>query len=215
MYMRKSLLNLLVIVGLFIGAATTSYADDPMCKNPALYEVFAIIDRACNEQTCDEGILKEINTAIERGKLLAAMDQLKVYHIFFPVGKSDIHDALDFDITKKDQLASLKYSITNPEDVAIYVLGRGSASKGSERVNWELARKRTLAVYNYLTTDLALTCRYVQKVAFGKTVLQLSASDAGMLRIPANDFRNDTDVLNQSVEVFIYPCRNSLHKSKH
>ena len=209
------LVPFLLVLCLMLGASSTTRAEDSVCKNPALYEVFAIIDRACNEETCDEGLLKEINTSIERGKLLAAMDQLKVYHIFFPVGKHEIADSLDFEVTKKDQLAALKYAITNPEDVAIYVLGRGSASKGSERLNWELSRKRTLSVYNYLIRELGLTCRYVQKVAFGKTVLHLSASDAGMLRIPTNDFRNDVNVLNQSVEVFVYPCRNSLHKPKH
>lgn len=206
---RRAAPLLLCILATWFWGLSQGYAAEDVCKNETLREVFQIIHGACNNENCDESKLDEINSTIAKPKLLTAMRTLPTIHVFFPSGKATMKDALDLGTAKKDQLAILQEIITNPEDTVVYVVGRGSAH-GSARANWEIARKRTLAVYYYLLQELKLTCRYVQKVAFGKTVLQLTSSDAGFLGIAPNDFRNDEKVLNQSVEIFVYPCRNRL-----
>jgi hypothetical protein len=120
-----------------------------------------------------------------------------------------MQSALDLSTTKEFQLEKLRSEIKNPDDTVVYVVGRGSA-QGSDRTNWEISRKRTLAVYRYLLEDLKLNCRYIQKVALGKNIFQLTAGDAKLLNIPEADYRGDKSVLNQSVEIFVYPCRNRL-----
>jgi hypothetical protein len=186
---------------------------DDRCENGTLQEVFNIIHAACTEESCDPERLKEISTHIERWKLMTAMKTLFTVHVFFPIGKSDMQSALDLRTGKSDQLALLRSEIRNPEDTIVYVVGRGSA-EGSSRINWEISRKRTLAVYRYLEDNLKLNCRFIQKVALGKTILQLSLSDAKLLDIADGDYRSDVNVLNQSVEIFVYPCRNRLREVK-
>jgi hypothetical protein len=169
--------------------------------------VFNIIHAACTEESCDPERLKEITTNIEHWKLLTAMRSLFTVHVFFPLGATDMQSALDLTSTKRDEMNLLKAQITKPEDTIVYVVGRGSAI-GSDRKNWEISRKRTLAVYRYLLEDLKLNCQYIQKVALGKTIFQLSLKDANVLNIAEGDYREDPLVLNQSVEIFVYPCRN-------
>lgn len=186
-----------------------AWAEDNVCSNPTLQEVFRIVHAACDTENCDEAKLEEINVSIPKHKLMAAMRLMNPIHVFFPSGRSTMQDALDFATSKKDQIAMLQEIITAPEETVVYVIGRGSRT-GSQRKNFELARRRTLAVFMHLARDLKLKCRYVQKVAFGKTVLQLSRSDANLLNIAPNDYRSDERILNQSVEIFVYPCRNRL-----
>lgn len=207
---RRSTRALLAVLALstLLGAGRVSRADD-RCDNSTLKEVFNIIHAACTEESCDPERLKEITTKIERWKLLTAMRTLHTVHIFFPLGKTDMRSALDMSTTKNEQLALLKNEIKHPEDTIVYVVGRGSAV-GSDRKNWEISRQRTLAVYRYLLDDLKLSCQYIQKVALGKSIFQLSAGDARLLNIADGDYRQDENVLNQSVEIFVYPCRNHL-----
>ncbi len=193
-----------------VGREIPARADD-RCDNKTLEEVFNIIHAACTEERCDPTRLKEITKSIERWKVLTAMRTLFTVHMFFPKGKTDIESSLDLSTTTSDQQAMLQREITKPYETVVYVVGRGSSS-GSDRTNWEISRERTLAVYNYLVNDLKLKCRFLQKVAFGKTILQLTVSDAKLLNIAEGDYRSDENVLNQSVEIFVYPCRNRLRE---
>jgi len=179
-------------------------------KNGALIQAIRIIDRACNDIDCNFSTLRELNFRIEKEALLAAFrnPDLQSVHIFFPVSKSDETDILDWNASKRSQLNSIKYA-AGLEDSVIFVLGRASAI-GDIDTNIRLSRARMQTVMRYLKYDLHLNCRGFRGGWFGREILQLTKSDAAMLQIDSQDFRDDEDILNQSVHIFVFPCGGLL-----
>jgi len=186
-------------------------SDTPrVCTNPELLKAIRIIDRACNEISCDFSTLRELNQQIDKGLLLQAFrnPELQSVHIFFPINKAKLDDAFDWRSTKRDQIASLKY-ISEPDRAVVYVLGRAS-TVGNRDLNVRLSRERMRNVLNFLKNGLGIRCHAFHGGWFGQEIQQLSLSDARMLNIEPLDFRNDSLVLNQSVHIFVFPCAELL-----
>ena len=180
-----------------------------ICKSHELLAYMRKIKQACNDITCDFKKLKEIDENVDKPTLLAALRSpyLHPVHIFFPVGKTALNTAFDWNSTKRSQLGSLK-TLEDPQNSVIFVLGQASA-KGSHDLNINLSEQRMQSVMSYLT-EIGVQCKKIHGAFLGREIFQLSASDASFLYIPADDFREDPFVLNQSVHLFVFPCADLL-----
>lgn len=205
----RFVLLLALVVAPAIGRADGLRPSKDVCTDDDLMKTFEVIEGACDAEHCDESKLGEIDKKVDKPKLMAALRKLPVVHLFWRSGRFEISDVLNFEELKKDQLETLKMLAKGSDDMAVYVLGRGSQS-GTADQNKEISRRRTLSVYQYLAADSKGWCRHILKAAFGKTVLPLQPSDATLLDIPGADYEHSGAILNQSVEVIIFPCRNAL-----
>ncbi len=204
---RISLASFLFSIVLF---AKTSHGVEPsVCSNTALLTAIRIIDGACTDLYCDFSRLSELNSRVDKGALLKAfLDRdIQSIHLFFPSNQSSLASVFDWNTSKKDQLASLRY-MNDPEDSIIYVLGRASIT-GTYDQNVGLSRDRMKAIMDYLK-GLGLPCHRFRGAWFGKTIQQFTTSDAAFVRIPSVDYRNDELILNQSVHVFVFPCKGKV-----
>jgi hypothetical protein len=181
-----------------------------VCSSGSLVQAIRIIDNACNEISCDFASLRQLNTTIEKGALLAAFQNpdLHSVHIFFPINRTRLNEAFDWQTTKRDQLATLKY-IPDPGQSVVYVLGRASAVGDRDR-NVALSRERMRNVLEFLKRELGVQCHAFHGGWFGDEIQQLTPSDAHLLNIEPLDYRNDRLILNQSVHIFVFPCADLL-----
>jgi hypothetical protein len=189
----------------------TANADDPrVCGNEELLRAMRIIDAACDTITCNFTTLKELNANVQKRQLLYALRDpyLQPVHVFFPMNETDVHRAFDWSTTKREQLATLQF-IDDPEQSIIYVIGRASTT-GDHDINVRMSRERMRSVMKYLQEELRVKCHNFHGGWLGREILQLNESDAEFLHIYPNDYRRDTYILNQSVEIFVYPCKKSL-----
>lgn len=188
--------------------ADQSKGEQTVCRNGELLRAIRTIEAACADLTCDFEKLKELNSAIDRGTLMAVLRNPYLFpvHLFFPMGKTSTADILNWNTTKRDQLDSLK---SIDRDSVVYVIGRAS-KKGGSALNRILSRERVKSVLKYLKETLRVDCHEFHGAWFGDETLYLTQSDASMLNIPALDYRNDVGILNQSVQIFVFPCRNQL-----
>lgn len=179
------------------------------CTNAVLMDAVAIIDQACTGDHCEFLKLKELD-ALDKGALLAAMQHpdMKAVHLFYPSGKVDLKDVLDWGTIKKAQLDTLKY-LDDPQNTVVYIIGQASTT-GSASKNRLFSQARMQNILNYLKDDLMVNCHDVRGAYVGAEILQLAKSDATFLRIEENDFRKDGLILNQSVHVFVVPCAKQL-----
>ena len=201
-----------------LGAPRSALADPSVCQKPDMVEFINKIWNACNtpgQGGCNEAELKQIETlsgtGLDRATIMFALKTLRPIHVFFPMGKSDIGDALDWPTQRQDQFEVLKKTMEgeNTDGSIVFVIGRASAT-GSAKLNFELSQKRTLSVYQYLRGSLKLNCTDIQKVWFGREVMQLKHGDARQIEIEKEEYRDNELILNQSVEVFVWPCKNKI-----
>lgn len=188
-----------------------SNAEPEICHNKELLEAMRIINRACSQEGCSVEALKELNsTSVNKEKLMGALRNPYLFpvHIFFPANKTDLSEAYDWEIAKKNQLATISY-LQAPSDSVIYVIGRAS-TLGNRKFNQKLSQMRTRSVLDYLQNKLKIKCGGFQAAWLGQDALQLSASDANTLNLNSKDYRNSMQILNQSVELFVFPCKSLL-----
>ncbi len=182
-----------------------------VCDNPDLATVFEIIGEACTRHECDISILGELDSRIGRTQLLGALrnPDLRAVHLFFPMNRSSVEEIFDWGTIKFDQLDSLRYSVSRPEETVVFVIGKASAV-GSIQHNRELSRDRARSVMSYIKETLPLPFHHVHGAWVGREVMQFGDSDARILNLEPNDFREDDLVLNQAVHVFLYPCAKPM-----
>jgi hypothetical protein len=190
--------------------AVSSNGRPRVCTNVELVKAIRIIDGACTDLSCDFTKLKELDARVDKSTLLAALRDpfLQPVHIFFPRGKSDLDQAFDWRTKKEDQLKSIKF-INDPANSIVYVIGRASTT-GSRDTNITLSRERMRVVMNYIKYTLGVKCHAFHGGWLGREILQLNESDARLLNLEPDDFREDWLVLNQSVHVFVFPCADVL-----
>lgn len=214
------------------GAEPSAHA--PVCDDQAIRDVFNIIRQACTTEGCDPTKLGVINNINKQAFLLALKklprDGGRVEYVFFPQGEERLDHALNFKTRIEDRLDGFKREVaSNGGNTWVYVIGRASAT-GTEVFNQELSQARVNSVYESLLSKTkdgkpGLDCGFVQKGAFGKTVMQLDKTDANNLGLPHDEYnpggrvenhhkadkdREDVLMLNQSVMVIAYPCRNEV-----
>jgi hypothetical protein len=201
---------LILAISILIPRAALSQAPERgwprVCRNPELLKAMEVIDRACTGLACDLSQLRQLDTTVDKASLLAALrdPNLMPVHIFFPIARGDVSSSFDWEGAKRDQLAALKYNI-DPTNTVIYIVAHSSAT-GSTEQNIVLSRKRMMSVMQYLRDVLRVPCRSFRGVWLGEETFSLTASDAKLLGIASQDYRDDPLVLNQAVHVFIYPC---------
>lgn len=208
MTVRSRSLLAAVFTAIFLSGATVAGAETTVCENQALRRAIRVIASACHDLSgCDFDSLKQIDQ-ISRPELLAALRDPNVYpvHIFFEANVSDVTRSRDWK-TKKDHLAAYSY-ITGLEDGIVVVIGQASRT-GSFDLNVRLSRERMQGVLLFLRDQLKIKCRSIKGGYVGSEIFQLSSVDASALRLLPEEFRNDPDVLNQSVHVFVYPCEET------
>ena len=179
----------------------------PPCSNPELLKAINIINRACKFQRgCDQGVLKEMDKTVDKPTLMRALRDpyLSPVHLFFSEGKYRIEDSLDWDKIKEDQMKTLKF-VDDPSRSVVYVLGHASVT-GNADGNVRLSRQRANAVMEYLQNTLRISCGGFHAAWFGSEALQLTSSDAHLMNLEDDDFRNNLLILNQAVHVFVFPC---------
>jgi hypothetical protein len=84
-----------------------------------------------------------------------------------------------------------------------YVFARASMS-GDPSSNSQIAAERLRTVADWLRR-LAPRMKTV-RISLGTDALVLSRQDADALALAPMEYRNDTWILNQSVEIMLYPC---------
>jgi outer membrane protein OmpA-like peptidoglycan-associated protein len=185
-------------------AAAANNSRPTVCNNVELRKTIQIIDRACNDISCDFRELKEIDSKVDKPALLAAMTNPYMKHItlFFPEDKSDLGEIFDWKASKKSYLDSFRY-VDDPDNAIVFVLGRAS-SKGNFQHNVDLSRERMRSVLNYLKQNMS--CKTFHGAWLGKGIFQLVEDDARRLGIAPVEYRNNPLILNQSVHVFVFPC---------
>ena len=189
------------------GSSKLARANEPdVCTNTELLKVLQILHRACTPIYCNFSQLRELNDARYRDALLASFSNrdLNAVHIFFPRNRSEITDCFDWASGKQSQLNTFKY-LNNASQATIYLIGRASVT-GSVDYNRKLSAARMQSVHRYLKDDLRIPCPNFRGAYMGKEILQFTLSDASYLKLPPQEFRDDTLVLNQAVHVFAIPC---------
>jgi hypothetical protein len=183
-----------------------------VCADKFLLAAVRTIDRACVEAGCDFSKLRAIET-LPRADLLTALRDpyLTPVHIFFPSDERELSNAFDWTTGKKDQLDTLRAASGNGG--VVFILGKasvtGEVGTVGDQHNRLLSIDRMKSVKKYLETSLHIECHF-KGGYFGREVFQLDPSDARLLNVEPNDFRNDPLILNQSVMIFVYPCPNLL-----
>lgn len=193
-----------------VALQTSTPAPRPrVCTNEALREAIRIIERACDEITCKVSTLRELDTRVPKEALLSAFEEreLKSVHVFFPMNIFKLEESFDWNTTKKSQLGTLAY-LSDPDNSVIFILGRASIV-GDPDYNQRLSRERMRGVMEYLKS-LGVRCHSFRGAWFGREILQLTKSDAELVRIERRDYRDDPLILNQSVHVFVFPCADLL-----
>lgn len=203
---RITILSIIVFVA---SIDTNAYQKPPVCDNRELRRAIRAIYDACSDVTCDFTKLRELED-IDKGKLLAALRNpyLRPVHLFFPVGRTKLSDALDWMSGKREQLESIKM-IDDPDNTVVFVIGVASDA-GDRDLNVRLSRERMLNVMSYIKNHLQVKCYQIKGGWLGKQYLQLSQSDAALLNVANGDYRSDKLVLNQAVHIFVFPCRDVL-----
>jgi len=204
-----SILLLVAIPG-FTDAGEPERGWPNVCRNPELLRAIAVIESACRTSGCDVSKLTQLDTLNKPTLLLALRNpNLMPVHLFFPNNKSDVRDTFDWYTTKRDQLATLKYT-SDPSNAIIFVIAHTSRSGSRER-NYALSRDRVTSVVKYLQNNLGVRSRSFRAAWLGEDVFNLSETDARLLEIEPRDYRRDDRILNQSVHIFVYPCADLLH----
>lgn len=200
-----------LVVLLSVPGQAVALEDPPqVCSNAELLKAIEIIEEACGEFTCDISKLMELDTRIDKPTLFGALrnPHLAPVHLFYPMNHSDIEDAFDWETLKKEQLESLKF-VADPMSTIVYVLGRASRT-GNREYNIQLSRDRALGVLKHIQSEVEKDFIHFHGAWVGKEVLQLQRSDARLLNLEPQDFREDDLVMNQAVHVFVFPCADLL-----
>lgn len=209
-----ALLGQCLVLFLFCANA---YADpDPeVCSNVELLNALRIVNSACTEETCDFSKLEKLDAVVDREQFLTALSNphLRAVHIFFPSNEYELSRAFDWLSTKSGQISTLR-AIDNPERSAVFVIGSasvtGAEGKRGDDHNRKLSYSRMQGVLEYLKEDLRIECKDFRVGFLGREIMQLSVSDGSFLKINSRDYRNDEYVLNQSVHVFVFPCKEKI-----
>lgn len=192
--------------------AVAQHTRSPVCSNAALIDAVKIIDSACSpDGGCRPDILSQLDSRVDKPSLMVALRHpaLAAVHLFFPSGRTRVGDILDWQTLKRDQLGTFRF-IDDPAATPIFILGRASRT-GSVGLNWALSRDRVEAVRRYLRQVVCPTCTDIRTGYLGKETLRLFRSDARLLNLEPQDYRQDDDlILNQSVHVFVLPCPGVL-----
>lgn len=179
----------------------------PVCDNAALKEVFDLISTACRTGECDPKILAQLDSRVNRGQLLGILRnrELSGVHLFFPSNRDEVTNIFDWTVSKSQQLESLRYAVSRPEETVVYVVGKASTT-GTFEHNRQLSRERARSVGAWIQSNIRLPFHHIHYAWTGEEYLQFNFSDARSLNLEPQDFRSDDLILNQAVHVFIYPC---------
>jgi hypothetical protein len=183
-----------------------------VCRDPELLRAIEVMSGVCNDFTCDGSSLRQLGTSASKVRLLSALAEptLMPINLFFPAGRSDLRDIFDWNSAKRDQMCQFN-GIADPENTFVFVIGRTS-NTGSVDSNNRLRRERMANVLRYLRDELHVRCRRFRGVWVPKGVFTLAENDARLLKVDAREYRYNVSVLNQSVQVFVYPCANAAGK---
>lgn len=210
--------SIALLLALFVLCSGHGHAavDEPeVCENRELLDALRIVNSACSEDLCNFSKLAELDSVVDREQFLIALSNpyLRAVHIFFPSNEYELFKAFDWWSIKRGQMSTLR-SIDNPERAAVFIIGSASVTgalgdQGDDH-NRRLSYSRMRGVLDYLRDELKIPCRDFRVGWLGREVLQLSASDATFLHVNPRDYRSDDYVLNQSVHVFVFPCKEKI-----
>jgi hypothetical protein len=130
-------------------------------------------------------------------------------HFFFRTGKSSFDDILNRG-RAEEQLRSLKF-LSDPENAVIYVIGQAS-KPGSIEDNFLLSQARMKTVMEYLERTLRVKCFDMRGGWVGEEVFQLDSVDASRMGIEPAEYEGNSQILNQAVHIFVFPCAPLLPK---
>ncbi len=209
-------LKLLLLLLLPMALSAPASAQE-VCTNPRLLEFFKVIGSACKDHSCDVSVMAEIDQRIERKDLLGALRNasLSAVHLFYPSGRHSLVEAFDWSTIKREQIDSIDAALSFPhENAIVYVIGKASVT-GDPELNIRLSRDRARGVVKYMQENVSNRFHHYHTAWAGAESLQMNVSDARLLNLEPQDYRNDPLILNQSVHVFIYPCVDVLEYHAH
>ena len=189
-------------------------AGDPlMCNDTELLQYIDTIDRACNNDVCDSDAIRELDSSVSKAKLMPVLGNpnLGLVSLFYPRDRDDITQTFEWRSRRHTQIQAFKN--ISSDSVSIYILGRASKI-GDVGYNVGLSRRRAINVRNYLKELLGGRCSDYHVAWVGRDTLQLDRKDAASLGIPEIDYQDDLFVLNQSVQVFVFPCKHALERMR-
>lgn len=169
------------------------------CDNVEFRNQLAQLKAACDESHCGTAEPVSDREAFIRS---LRVPPLILFHVFFPSGETDVQKVFDWKTRRRVDLEHLAELTKNGHQTA-YILARASMS-GDPSSNSQLAVERLRSVAEWIRR-LSPRLRIVP-IALGTDALVLSRGDAESLGLLPMEYRNDTWLLNQSVQIILYPC---------
>jgi hypothetical protein len=147
--------------------------------------------RTDNPVTSRDGFIQSLRTP-----------PLVLVHVFFPSGETDVQKTFDWKTRRRLDLEHAAELAQRGNQTA-YIFARASMS-GDPSSNSQIAAERLRTVADWLRR-LSPSLRIV-RISLGTDALVLSRQDADVLALAPMEYRNDTWILNQSVQILLYPC---------